>query len=35
MFCDLVCLTELVTALDVEDWRNLLNSYLDEDSARR
>ena len=32
MFCDLVGSTELAAALDVEDWRNLLNSYLDETS---
>jgi class 3 adenylate cyclase len=32
MFCDLVGSTELAAALDVEDWRNLLNSYLDEAS---
>src|ERR1700727_2400630 len=32
MFCDLVGSTELAAALDVEDWRNLLNSYLDEPS---
>ena len=32
MFCDLVGSTELPAALDVEDWRNLLNSYLDEAS---
>jgi class 3 adenylate cyclase/tetratricopeptide (TPR) repeat protein len=30
MFCDLVGSTELAAALDVEDWRNLLNSYLNE-----
>jgi class 3 adenylate cyclase len=33
MFCDLVGSTELAAALDVEDWRNLLNSYLDEAST--
>ncbi len=33
MFCDLVGSTELAVALDVEDWRNLLNSYLDEAST--
>src|SRR4029077_4525801 len=32
MFCDLVGSTEIAAALDVEDWRNLLNSYLDEAS---
>ena len=32
MFCDLVGSTELAAALDVEDWGNLLNSYLDEAS---
>jgi class 3 adenylate cyclase/tetratricopeptide (TPR) repeat protein len=32
MFCDLVGSTELAAALDVEDWRNLLNNYLDEAS---
>ena len=32
MFCDLVGSTELAAALDVEDWRNLLSSYLDEAS---
>ena len=32
MFCDLVGSTELAVALDVEDWRNLLNSYLNEAS---
>ncbi|HZZ23652.1 MAG TPA: adenylate/guanylate cyclase domain-containing protein, partial [Roseiarcus sp.] len=32
MFCDLVGSTELAAALDVEDWRNLLNSYLDDAS---
>ena len=32
MFCDLVGSTELATALDVEDWHNLLNTYLDEGS---
>ena len=33
MFCDLVGSTELAVALDVEDWRNLLNTYLDEASS--
>ena len=32
MFCDLVGSTELATALDPEDWRNLVNAYLDEAS---
>jgi class 3 adenylate cyclase/tetratricopeptide (TPR) repeat protein len=32
MFCDLVGSTELAAALDAEDWRNLLNSYLNEAS---
>ena len=32
MFCDLVGSTELAAALDVEDWRNLVNAYLDEAS---
>ena len=32
MFCELVGLTELAAALDVEDWRNLVNAYLDEAS---
>jgi class 3 adenylate cyclase/predicted ATPase len=32
MFCDLVGSTELAAALDVEDWRNLLSTYLDEAS---
>src|SRR5580693_9322088 len=32
MFCDLVGSTELAAAIDVEDWRNLLNSYLNEAS---
>ena len=31
-FCDLVGSTELAAALDVEDWRNLVNTYLDEAS---
>jgi class 3 adenylate cyclase len=29
MFCDLVGSTELAAALDPEDWRNLVNAYLD------
>ena len=32
MFCDLVGSTELAAVLDVEDWRNLLKSYLNEAS---
>ena len=32
MFCDLVGSTELAAALDVVEWRNPLNSYLDEAS---
>jgi class 3 adenylate cyclase/predicted ATPase len=32
MFCDLVGSTELAAALDPEDWRNLVNSFLDEAS---
>ena len=30
MFCDLVGSTSLATKLDAEDWRNLVNAYLDE-----
>ena len=30
MFCDLVGSTSLATKLDPEDWRNLVNAYLDE-----
>src|SRR6478672_3403118 len=33
MFCDLVGSTSLAARLDAEDWRNLVNSYLDEASA--
>jgi class 3 adenylate cyclase/tetratricopeptide (TPR) repeat protein len=33
MFCDLVGSTSLAAKLDPEDWRNLVNSYLDEASA--
>jgi predicted ATPase len=33
MFCDLVGLTSLTPKLDAEDWRNLVNAYLDEASA--
>ena len=32
MFCDLVGSTNLASRLDVEDWRNILNTYLDEAS---
>ena len=33
MFCDLVGSTSLAARLDAEDWRNLVNAYLDEASA--
>jgi len=33
MFCDLVGSTSLAAKLDAEDWRNLVNAYLDETSA--
>jgi class 3 adenylate cyclase len=33
MFCDLVGSTSLAAKLDAEDWRNLINAYLDEASA--
>ena len=33
MFCDLVGSTSLASMLDAEDWRNLVNAYLDEASA--
>jgi class 3 adenylate cyclase len=33
MFCDLVDSTSLAAQLDAEDWRNLVNAYLDEASA--
>ena len=33
MFCDLVGSTSLGSQLDVEDWRNIVNSYLNEASA--
>ena len=33
MFCDLVGSTALASRLDAEDWRSLLNAYLDEASA--
>ena len=33
MFCDLVGSTELASQLDAEDWRNLVNAYLDAASA--
>jgi class 3 adenylate cyclase/tetratricopeptide (TPR) repeat protein len=32
MFCDLVGSTNLAAKLDAEDWRNLVNAYLDEAS---
>jgi transposase len=33
MFCDLVGSTNLAAKLDAEDWRNLVNAYLDQASA--
>ena len=33
MFCDLVGSTSLAARLDAEDWRTLVNAYLDEASA--
>ena len=33
MFCDLVGSTSLTARLDAEDWRNLVNAYLDAASA--
>ena len=33
MFCDLVGSTALASRLDAEDWRSLVNGYLDEASA--
>ena len=33
MFCDLVGSTSLAATLDAEDWRTLVNAYLDEASA--
>jgi class 3 adenylate cyclase len=33
MFCDLVDSTSLAANLDAEDWRNLVNAYLDQASA--
>src|ERR1700734_4076522 len=33
MFCDLVGSTSLAAKLDAEDWRNLVNAYLEEASA--
>ncbi len=33
MFCDLVGSTSLAARLDAEDWRNLVNAYLDEAST--
>src|SRR5215467_3157435 len=32
MFCDLVGSTSLTSRLDAEDWRNMVNAYLDEAS---
>ena len=32
MFCDLVGSTSLASKLDAEDWRNLVNAYLDQAS---
>ena len=32
MFCDLVGSTSIAAKLDAEDWRNLVNAYLDEAS---
>ncbi len=33
MFCDLVGSTSLAAKLDAEDWRNIVNAYLDQASA--
>ena len=33
MFCDLVGSTSIAAKLDAEDWRNLVNAYLDQASA--
>ena len=33
MFCDLVGSTSLAAMLDAEDWRTLVNTYLDEASV--
>ena len=33
MFCDLVGSTALASRLDAEDWRSLVNAYLDEASG--
>ncbi len=33
MFCDLVDSTALAATLDAEDWRNLVNAYLDAAGA--
>src|ERR1700732_2912001 len=33
LFCDLVGSTSLAAKLDAEDWRNLVNAYLDEASS--
>jgi hypothetical protein len=35
VFCDLVGSTALASRLDAEDWRSLVNAYLDEASATR
>ena len=32
LFCDLVGSTSIAAKLDAEDWRNLVNAYLDEAS---
>ena len=33
MFCDLVGSTDIAARLDAEDWRDLVNAYLDEASS--
>jgi class 3 adenylate cyclase len=33
MFCDLLGSTALASRLDAEDWRSLVNAYLDEASG--
>jgi class 3 adenylate cyclase len=33
MFCDLVDSTSTVARLDAEEWRDLVNAYLDDASA--
>jgi hypothetical protein len=35
MFCGLVGSTALAAKLDAEDWRSLVNAYLDESRTRR